>query len=128
MTDAPATEGLLTAHAAVVLTGPAARAALDCVLIAIRTRRANKLPESSAHIALAHALQTAVAVNGQSDVRKTVTAHADLMPTVPVDQAAERLGLSHRHTRRIAPRLGGRRSAGRWFLDEQAIREHLEGK
>ncbi|ULE35050.1 helix-turn-helix domain-containing protein [Mycobacterium sp. IDR2000157661] len=47
-------------------------------------------------------------------------------PTVPLEDAAERLGISTRHARRIAPKLAGRKAGGRWFVDETALREHLE--
>lgn len=50
-----------------------------------------------------------------------------LAPTVPLTQAARRLGVSERQARRLAPRLGGRRIAGRWFIDETALTEHLDG-
>jgi hypothetical protein len=121
-------DGLLAAGPVVIVTGPAARAALDCVAIATRTRRLNGLPNSRIYGALAEALRTAVAASGQSGVREAVAAHPDVMPTIPVDEAATRLGLSHRQTRRLAPRLGGRKIGGRWFFDEQAITEHMEGK
>lgn len=121
------TDGLFAVGPVVVVTGPAARATLDCVLIATRTRRLNGLPHSTLYTALTEALRTAVSVDGQTDVRETVAAHPELMPTVPVSTAAGRLGLSHRQTRRLAPRLGGRRIGRRWLLDEQAIREHLGG-
>ena len=121
------TDGLLSAGPVVVLTGPAARACLDCIHIAVRNRRLNGLPNSSVYTALADALHKAVSAQGHSDIPETVVAHSDLMPTVPVDQAAPRLGLSPRQTRRLAPQLGGQRVGGRWLLDEQAIREHLGG-
>ena len=74
--------------------GQAARACLDCIHIAVRNRRLNGLPNSSVYTALADALHKAVSAQGHSDVPETVVAHSDLMPTVPVDQAAPRLGLS----------------------------------
>jgi hypothetical protein len=120
--------GLTVVGAVVVLTGPAARAAAECVLIAIRSRRVNGLPRSSHYDAIAAAL---VAAAGQSDDPKTAAAQHERMvtnpPTVPVPDAAREIGLSVRQTRRLAPKLGGRIIGGRWLLDAQAVAEHVNG-
>ncbi|MGV0718541.1 hypothetical protein ABQE93_24355 [Mycolicibacterium sp. XJ662] len=103
------------------------RAALELALIGIRSRRVNGLPEGDMHRELAEALAKAMTVDGHSDVREPIEDHAVVMPTVPLDQAATRLVLSPRQTRRLAPKLGGKKIGGRWFLDEEAINEHLQG-
>lgn len=122
--------GLVVAGTAVILTGDAARAALQAVLIAIRSRRLSGLPNSAAYTELAQALADAATADGQSDVPKHAVGQGfpAEVPTVPIDDAAARLGLSPRQVRRLAPKLGGRIIGGRWLLDEQAIREHLQGK
>jgi len=120
--------GVVVAGSAVILHGPALRAALDCVLIACRSRRLSGLPDSRTYRDLASALAVASA-NGHTDVRETCSlpSYFQEQPTVPVEQAAHQLGLSQRQTRRLAPKLGGRITAGRWLLDQQAINEHQEG-
>ncbi len=120
--------GLLAVGPVVVLTGPAARAAAEALLIALRSRRVNGLPRSSHYEQIAAAL---VAAAGQSDAIKSSAAQADRMmtnpPTLPLGEAANYLGLSTRQTRRLAPKLGGRIIGGRWLLDPQAVTEHAEG-
>jgi hypothetical protein len=118
--------GLLVAGGVVVLSGEAARATAEAMLIAVRSRRVNGVPRSRTYDILAAAL---VAAAGHVDVR-TEPQIAELSvrhPSVSVEDAAPRLGLSERQTRRLAPKLGGQKIGGRWFLDDQAIREHIEG-
>jgi hypothetical protein len=100
------------------------------VLIAVRTRRHNGLPTTSADTALAQALSAAMAAHGQSDVREPVVlpSFPPMEPTVTIKDAAQQFGLSQRQTRRLAPKLGGRIRAGQWLLDQSAIDEHLTGK
>lgn len=70
----------------------------------------------------------AMAAAGHSDVRLPAIGNAvPMKPTVPLDEAADRLGVSLRQARRLAPRVGGRKIGGRWFVDEMALREHIEG-
>lgn len=75
-------------------------------------------------------MSTAMSAGGQTvrsetAIRDTADMHPTA-PTVPLEDAAERLGISTRHARRIAPKLAGRKAGGRWFVDETALREHLE--
>lgn len=122
-------DGLVVAGTAVILTGGAARAALQAALIAIRARRANGLPDSEAYRELARALAQAESGGGHSDAREHVAVeHFSVGPTVPLVEAATRLGLSDRQARRLAPRLGGRKIAGRWLIDEQALMDQIEGR
>ncbi|KAA1243112.1 helix-turn-helix domain-containing protein [Mycobacterium simiae] len=115
---------------AVILSGHMLRVARDAVLIAERARRANGLPTSRAYQELAQALNAALSVTRQNDVAQSAVLqhYPQTTPTVTVEQAAAALGLSRRQTQRLAPRLGGRLIGGRWLVDEQALREHLEGK
>ncbi|MHA7650144.1 hypothetical protein ACX9NE_10415 [Mycobacterium sp. ML4] len=118
--------GLLRAGGVVVLSGPALRAALQAALIATRNRRLSGLPTDTFE-ALACELSAAMSAARQSDVRKSAISDTSPMPpTVPLDQAATQLGVSTRQAARLAPRLGGRKIAGRWFIDEMALQEHLE--
>ena len=123
------TPGLTRVGPVVILTGPAARACLDGLLIATGTRRINGLPVSALHRELAQTLAEAVTANGQV----VAAAHVAVTPSiergsVTVEEAAATLGLSQRQTRRRARELGGRKVGGRWLLDEQAIDEHVEGQ
>ena len=123
------TEGLHAVGPVVVLTGPVLRVALDAVLIAVRNRQLSGV-STDRYRALGQALAAALAsADGHSDVRETVEAqHLSLHPQVPVDEAAKRLNRSERQTRRLARKLGGRKVGRVWFLDEEAIEQHLEGK
>jgi len=107
----------------VVVSGPALRVAGEAILIAMRSRHRSGLPNSRIHEDLVRALLQASA-NGHSDVPDVHIPATS--PTVPIDEAAKQLGLSHRQTRRLAPKLGGRIIAGRWLLDQTAIDEHKE--
>ena len=124
-----AVPGLLSVGPVVVLSGPAARAAAEAVLIAIRSRRVNGAPSSHVYAELARVLVAAtghVAVRGEANVDAV-----DMQlnpPTITVDDAARRLNLSMRQARRLAPDLGGRLISGRWLLDDRAITEHIEGR
>lgn len=127
--SSPRLEGLLVAGDAVILTGAAARCALQAALIAIRARRRGGLPVSDTYQALAIALARAGAGTGHSDIRETaVVQDISVGPTIPLVEAAARLGLTDRQVRRLAVRLGGRKVGGRWLIDEQALEEHIAGR
>ena len=125
----PEESGLLRRGEFVILSGPELKAILECVLIAIRHRRRDGLPYR-AYEALACELHEALSAGGQSDVRlRPISKPVPVEPpTVPIAEAAERLDVSDRQARRLAPKLGGQRIAGRWFVDELALRQHTEGK
>lgn len=114
----------------VVLHGEIINAALDAVLRAAHARHRNGQPPAPQHVLLAQALTSAMAAAGHDgDMPKPwMPQHdCDEIPMLPLAEAARRLGLSKRHTRRLAPSLGGRVIAGRWLLSETAVNEHLEG-
>lgn len=123
-------DGLVEAGAAVVLTGAAARAALNLVKIALKARRFNGLPKSSAYEALAQALHRVVSATGHPDVREDVVPRDFSVdePTLSVPEVAQRLGISERQARRLAEKLDGHKKAGRWFISEEALTEHMEGR
>jgi hypothetical protein len=124
-------DGPIVAGAAVVLTGESLRAALQAVLIAKRTRKLNGHPDSTADLELAQALIAATSANGHSDVREPEELKDYPQrepPTVPIAEAARQLGLSERQARRLAPKLGGRKIGGQWFLDQNACDEHRRGQ
>lgn len=124
-------EGLTVAGSAVVLTGSAAKAALQAVLVAIRSRKANGAGDSLAYTVLAHALGDAVSATGHADVREPVDSQ-DLWadePTVSVPEAARRLGIGERQMRRLArEKLEGRKRAGSWFVREQTLNDYMEDR
>ena len=122
--------GLMRSGGVVVLSGPALRPARDMALIAIRNRKLSGLPYRTFE-AIACEFDAAMAAAGQSDVRSPAVCNPVPMenqPTVPIAEAAVRLKLSVRQARRLAPDLGGQQIGGRWFVDELALREHIEGK
>ncbi|KUI14358.1 hypothetical protein AU193_03210 [Mycobacterium sp. GA-1285] len=121
--------GLLRAGGVVVLSGPALKAARDCALIAVKHRKMSGVPFQT-YEALACELNAAMAAAGHSDVRSPAISHDVPMtqPTVPLAEAAARQGISLRQARRRAPQLGGKKIAGRWFVDEIALRQHIEGR
>jgi len=122
--------GPFIAGTAVVLTGEWLEAALQAVLIAARTRSRNGLPNSAAHLELAKAFTAAMSANGQKDVREPEELQhypQQEPPTVPIADAARQCRVSTRHARRLAPKLGGKKIGGQWFLDQDAINEHKEG-
>jgi hypothetical protein len=126
----PDMSGLTRIDGVVILSGPALRFVLRCVLIVVHVGRASRLPTQTVK-ALACELNEAVSAAGQSVMRSPAISKAvavDQRPTVPIAEAAERLGISVRHARRLAPKLGGQRIAGSWFVDELALRQHTEGK
>jgi hypothetical protein len=122
--------GLTVAGTAVVLTGEWLEAALQAVLIAARTRSRNGLSNSAAHLELAKAFTAAMSASGQKDVREPLELQhypQQEPPTVPIADAARQCRVSTRHARRLAPKLGGKKIGGQWFLDQDAINEHKEG-
>ncbi|OBB16174.1 hypothetical protein [Mycolicibacterium elephantis] len=123
--------GLMRVGGVVVLSGPALRCALDAALVAVRQRKLSGLPFSTTpYEALACELRAAMAANGHADVRDCAISEPVPMdePTVPLAEAATHLDMSIRQARRLAPQLGGRKVAGSWFVDETALRQHLEGR
>lgn len=121
--------GLTCVGGVVVLSGPALKFVFRCVLIVVKVGRASRLSTQTVR-ALASELNEAVAAAGQSDVRLPAISDPVRVepPTVPIAEVAERLDVSDRQARRLAPKLGGQQIGGRWFVDELAIRQHLEGK
>ncbi|MBE5501847.1 hypothetical protein E3G66_004674 [Mycobacteroides abscessus] len=125
--------GLTRYGPAVILTGPALKLVLDAALIAVKHRRMTAgLPFSTTpYEALACELRAAMAADGHADVRTGAISDpvpVDEQPRVPLAEAAAQLHISERQARRLAPQLGGRRIAGRWFVDELALSQHLEGR
>lgn len=124
-----AESGLIRVGGIVVLSGPALKEARDSALIAAKHRKRSGIPYQN-YEALACEFGAAMAAAGHSDVRSPAISKAVAVeqPTVPVAEVADRLGLSARQASRIAPKLGGRKIAGRWFVHEAALREHIEGR
>lgn len=125
----PSDSGLLRAGEVVVLSGSALKDARDCALIAAKQRKLSGLPYQTYEV-LACELHAAMAAAGHSDVRLPAISHDVPMskPTVPLVEAAARQGISLRQARRRAPQLGGQQIGGRWFVDEIALRQHIEGR
>ena len=112
----------------VLLHGDWLDVTLHAIAAAQRRRVQNGLPPGRAFSALAQAVAAAQQASGHADAANTPEAHDGVEPTVTVPEAAERLGLSDRQIRRIARRLGGKKTAGRWLMDDDAVREHEDGR
>lgn len=121
--------GLLRTGGIVVLSGPALKEARDSAVIAAKHRQRSGIPYQN-YVVLACEFGEAMAAAGQSDVRSPAInkAVAVEQPTLPLREAAARLGISLRQARRRAPGLGGQVIAGRWFIDEAALNEHIKGR
>ncbi|MGV0603932.1 hypothetical protein [Mycolicibacterium sp. XJ1904] len=120
--------GLLREGGVVVMTGPALKTGLECVLIAIKHRKLSGIP-SNTYEALACELAAAMAAVGHSDVRlPAISDPVPMEPTVPLDVVRAQLKLGERQARRVAPKLGGKKIGGRWFVDETALHEHIAGR
>lgn len=120
--------GLLREGPFVVLSGPALRTTLQGQLIAIRQRRMSGLSTDQFE-AVAAELRAAMSAAGHSDVRLPAVCDSVPVeqPTVPVAEAAVRMKLSVRQATRRAPGLGGKKIAGRWFVDATALDQHIGG-
>jgi hypothetical protein len=117
--------GLLSTGPAVVLTGPWLAVARQAVHAATLARRRNGHPENPEHQALLDAITLAMSRNGHPP--QPVAAPLIPPEQLTVQEAAAMLSKSRRQVQRLAPRLGGRRVAGRWVLDRRAVEDHLEG-
>lgn len=74
------------------------------------------------------ALAAAMSAPGHPDIAIHPDRHAGpVIETVSTAEASERLGISERQVRRIAPGLGGRLVGGVWILDALAVEQHREG-
>jgi len=103
-----------------LLTGDAVQALAYAVTVAQRARQRNGLPPSRGLAAL-------LAATGQPDTPPTPTLETE-PDWITTEEAAHMLGCSNRQTRRLAPQLGGRLTAGRWLLDRHAVTEHINGR
>lgn len=106
---------------ALLICGPALDLLRYAVAVTQRSRLRNGQPQLKALDLLA-----AAAAAGHAAAVEVPTEHAGA-ELISTDEAAKQIGCSTRTARRLAPRLGGRRQGGRWFLDQQAVVEHLEG-
>lgn len=124
---------LYAAGGVLVLTGTMLAVLADALDKAARVRATNGLPLTAGQLALTEALRQAipeaVAARGHEDGRggATLSRLPHVQPTLTVEQAAKRLRLSARQTRRLAPKLGGQIVNGHgWLLDELAVTEYAE--
>lgn len=114
----------------VVVTG---REDLEAVLTAVRLaqsrRSRNGLPDNPTYTRLAATLSQAMSACPRSDRPKPAVAQTDSSRWLTIREAAEMMGYSERHARRLAERglLDGEFSAGRWHIPEAAIVEHMKG-
>ncbi|MBB3038979.1 DNA-binding protein [Hoyosella altamirensis] len=107
---------------AVIVTGHDLNTLRYAIEVAIRARKRNGLPASPTLTRLLHL------TSGHTDDRKPPGDETTPHDPIPLAAAAEQLGVSARHARRLAPRIGGRKVKGRWTVDRHALAEHLEGR
>jgi hypothetical protein len=119
--------GLVVVGGVIVLAGDWLEVVLQELHLAQRHRRQNRLPDN-ANRALAAAIQQAMSAGPARDTPNPGVAHNNNSRWLTVREAAEQLGCTERHVRRIAPQLDGVLASGRWFVPETAIREHVEGR
>lgn len=119
--------GLLVAGSAVILTGEWLEIALKPVLLAERSRRLNRLPDNEAERHLAAALRQAISALPHTERPKPAGAQTNKR-WLTTKKVAELLGCGERHARNLAERLDGVREPRGWFIPEDAVLEHLEGK
>ena len=110
---------------AVLLTGSAVEVARYAVAAAQRARRRNGLPPVASLANLAAIFDSALSPGGHLDTVGDETEQPDYMTTT---EAAALLDCTERTVRRQAGELGGRKLGGRWFVDRQAVAEHIEGR
>lgn len=122
--------GLTPVSHAVILHGDALRLVLELVLIGLRSRKLSGFTANQTYTTIAQALADAVAAEGRTVTLTAPVAQCSPLerPDISVEVAAKMLSLSRRTVRRMAPRLGGRKINGSWWLDAAAIREHKEGR
>lgn len=107
----------------VLLSGQAVTEVKDAVFIALHHRKRRNLPLNDLErIATAFRMADMSAAGRSNDVG------LQEFPTVPLKVAARRLGVSERQMRRLAPGLSGQQIGRRWFIDEQALTEHIGGR
>lgn len=114
--------GVVVIRDAVLFTGRAVDLVLYAVATAKAHRRRNGQPPLQALVDLETSL--AEAARGHADKPNEDECQPDYMTT---DEAAQMLGCANRTVRRKAPLLGGRIIGGRWFVDRQAVIQHMEG-
>ncbi|WP_138999463.1 helix-turn-helix domain-containing protein [Rhodococcus zopfii] len=104
----------------VLLTGDAVDALAYCVKVTQRARHRNGLPHN-------RTLEELAAAAGHTDIDTTTELEAE-PEYITTEEAAEMLHCSNRQARRLAPKLGGRLTGGRWLLDRHAVTDHLQGR
>lgn len=122
MTD----DHLSVAGPAVFLSGRWVELCWHAVQLAGRHRARNGLPDTDANRHLAAALHAAMSACRRTDGPKPAAAQTDSR-WLTTAKVAEMLDCTERHASRLAPYLDGEKSAGRWFIPEHAVIEHLEG-
>lgn len=123
--------GVLVLPGAVVISGDALRIVASLVVAAQATRRRNGLPVSRPLAAMARTLEQAMTADGRTAVRDEPDDQSGVVAipqrVVTTKEASELLEKSERQLRRLAPLLGGRKLGGVWYLDLDALEDHLEG-
>ena len=120
--------GVLQVNHAVILSGPWLNVVRRAVLNAEHSRRRNGLPPSREYTELLAAVESAMSATGHSDVRTDPEPTHSADEYITVTEAARRLGISTRQTRRIADQLGAHKHRGAWFIDPAAVADYLAGR
>jgi hypothetical protein len=105
----------------------ALRAALSSIRYVIALQRKRRLPYPRDWDELDNALTTALAGCPHRPPTDRTEHHAPQNEWVSTAEAAEYLGCTPRHARRLAPTLDGDNRNGHWLIPKSAINEHIEG-
>ena len=115
--------------AGVLLSGPMVIAALRAVDLTLRALARNERPREpnleALHTVLSECLSECPRPDTVNHTAEHTTSGCGLLSSC---EAAGLLGCSARTVRRLAPRLGGERIAGRWMIDREALEEHVAGR
>lgn len=110
----------------VYLDGSALRAALYAVNFTRERLRIERGQNSQALDTLARVMSE----SPHADTSEGTPLHTDgsaPFNRLTVGQVARQLGMSERHVRRIARRLGGHLAGGRWLIPAEAVDQHMAG-
>jgi len=115
--------------AGVLLTGQMVTVALRAVDLTLRALARNERPREPSLEALHTVLSECLSECPRPDtVNRTAEHTTSGNGWLSSCEAAGLLECSARTVRRLAPRLGGERIAGRWMIDSAALEEHLAGR
>lgn len=117
--------------AGMYLDGYELRACLYAVNYAREARRREGKTASATLDQLARAMSAIVSESPTPDDQNGAERDSELVGPrshfLTVAEVAQRLNITERHVRRLAPQLAGHLTAGRWLIPADAVEEHELG-